>query len=200
MIFYHFLVPVHGWPHVAFVTCLTARLFSFACWVLVRLYLLVSTTRRATPMNMMTRVSGSNTRYVACMGGTTLIVTRITQKWVWNNFSSWLVDVPWWMMICPLFLYNFLTSRHSRLWGRVPKLVTPLEVGWEKHSTFYFTESFRCFRLNKSVLETTETKQADSQLCFAQKIIKIHLLVFENELIEDAIPVSKKFQNRKPVF
>ena len=142
-------------------------------------------------------VSGSNTRYVACMGGTSLIVTRITQKWVWNNFSSWLVDVPWWMMICPLFLYNFLTSRHSRLWGRVPKLVTSLELGREKHNTFYFTESFRCFRLNKSVFKTTETKQADSLLCFAPKTIKIHLLVFENELIEDAVLVLKKFQNWK---
>ena len=36
----------------------------------------------------LTGVSGSNTRYVACIGGTSLNVTRITQKWVWNNFSS----------------------------------------------------------------------------------------------------------------
>ena len=145
-------------------------------------------------------VSGSNTRFwggMSCMGGTSLNVTRITQKWVWNNFSSWLIDVLWWMMKYPLFLYNFLASRHSRLWGRVPKLVTSLELGREKHNTFYFTESFRCFRLNKSVLETTETKQADSLLCFAPKTIKIHLLVFENELIEDAVLVLKKFQNWK---
>ena len=131
-------------------------------------------------------VSGSNTGYVACIGGTSLIITRITQKWVWNNFSSWLIDVPWRMMICPLFIYNFF---HSRLWGRVPKLATPLEFGREKTNTFYFTESFRCFRFNKSVLETTETKQADSQLCFAPKNIKNHLLVFENELIEGALLV-----------
>ena len=59
-----------------------------------------------------------------------------------------------------------------------------LEVGQGEISTFYFTESVCCFRLNKSELETVETKQADSQLYFAPKSIKIHLLVFENELIE----------------
>ena len=64
-----------------------------------------------------------------------------------------------------------------------------------KTNTFYFTESVRCFQLNKSVLETTETKQAGSQLHFAPKIIKIHSLVFENELVEDAIPVPKTLQN-----
>ena len=64
-----------------------------------------------------------------------------------------------------------------------------------KNTTFYFTEGFRCFRLNETVLETTETKQADSQLCFAQKIIEIHSLVFENELNEDAMLVPKKSQN-----
>ena len=74
-------------------------------------------------------------------------------------------------------------------------LPTSLELGQGKNTTFYFTESFRCFRLNKSVLETKETKHTDSQLCFAPKIIKIHLLVFENELIEDAMLVPKKFQN-----
>ena len=50
---------------------------------------------------------------------------------------------------------------------------------------------FLCFGLNKSILETTETKQGDSQLSFATKIIKIELLVFENELIEDAMPAPK---------
>ena len=44
-------------------------------------------------------------------------------------------------------------------------------------------------------MHTTETKQADSQLYFAPKIIKIHLLVFENELNEDAMLVPKKLQN-----
>ena len=74
-------------------------------------------------------------------------------------------------------------------------LPTSLELGQGKNTTFYFTESFRCFRLNKSVLETKETKQGGSQLHFARKIIKIRLLVFENELIEDAMLVPKKFQN-----
>ena len=73
-------------------------------------------------------------------------------------------------------------------------MVTSLELGRVKHNTFYFTESFRYFRLNKSVLETTETKQADSQLHFAPKIIKNHLLVFENELIEDTMLVPKKIK------
>ena len=63
----------------------------------------------------------------------------------------------------------------------------------KKHN-FLFPESFRCFRLNKSVLEIKETKQADSQLWFPPKIINIHLLVFENELIEDAMLVPKKSQ------
>ena len=68
-----------------------------------------------------------------------------------------------------------------------------LEFGQEQIIIFYFTESFRYFRLNKSVLETTETKQVDSQLCFTPKIIK-HL---KNELIEDAMLVRKKFQKLK---
>ena len=70
-------------------------------------------------------------------------------------------------------------------------MVTSLELGRGKHNTFYFTESFCRFRPNKSVLETTETKQADSQLHFAPKTIKNHLLVFENELIEDTMLVPK---------
>ena len=57
------------------------------------------------------------------------------------------------------------------------------KVKREKHN-FFFAESFRCFHLNKSVLETKETKHADSQLCFAPKNIKIYLVVFENEFFE----------------
>ena len=64
-----------------------------------------------------------------------------------------------------------------------------------KNNTFDFTESVCCFRLNKSELERTETKQADSELHFTPKNINIHLLVFENELIEDAMLVPKKSQN-----
>ena len=75
-----------------------------------------------------------------------------------------------------------------------------LEAGQGKNTTFYFAKSFCCFRLNKSVLETAETKEADSQLYFAPKIIKNHLLVFENELIEDTMLVPKKSQNWKLVF
>ena len=45
------------------------------------------------------------------------------------------------------------------------------------------------------MLETAETKHVDSQLCFAPKIIKIHLVVFENDLIEDAMLVPEKSQN-----
>ena len=74
-------------------------------------------------------------------------------------------------------------------------LPTSLEFGQGKNITFYFTKSFRCVRLNKSVLETKETKQTRLHLCFPPKIIKIHLLVFENELIEDAMLVPKKSQN-----
>ena len=70
----------------------------------------------------------------------------------------------------------------------------------QKNTTFCFTRRFRYFRLNKSVLETAETKQPDSQLHFAPKIIKIHLIVFENELIEDVLLVPKKFQNQECVF
>ena len=75
-----------------------------------------------------------------------------------------------------------------------------LKVGKEKYTIFYFLESFCYFRLNKSVLQLKKTKQADSQLYFAPKNIKIHLVVFENELIEDAIPVLKKSQNQECVF
>ena len=70
-------------------------------------------------------------------------------------------------------------------------MVTSLEFGRENRNTFYFTESFRCFRLNKSVLETTETKQADSQLHFAPKIIEIRSLALKNETFEVGSGVSK---------
>ena len=59
-----------------------------------------------------------------------------------------------------------------------------IEKSEEKNATFYFTERFRCFHLNKSVLETKETKQEDSQFCFASKNIKIDSAVFENEFFE----------------
>ena len=64
----------------------------------------------------------------------------------------------------------------SRSTTRIVANRAHLEVGQGKTNTFYFTEGFCCFRLNKSVLETAETKQAGSQLYFAPKIIKIPLL------------------------
>ena len=60
-----------------------------------------------------------------------------------------------------------------------------------------FGQSFCYFRHSKSVLETAETKQVDSQLWFAPKIIKIHLVVWENELLEVAWTVSKTSQKQK---
>ena len=63
-----------------------------------------------------------------------------------------------------------------------------------KYGVFFFPQSFRCFQQNKSVLETTETKQANSQLHFATKIIKIQLLVFENKLFENPMCAPKKSQ------
>ena len=74
------------------------------------------------------------------------------------------------------------------------------EFEQEQNTTFYFLVSFHCFRLNKIVLDTIETKQAESQFYFAPKNIQFYLVVFENELIEDAMLVPKKFQNWKLVF
>ena len=41
---------------------------------------------------------------------------------------------------------------------RLVHLPPSLEFGQGKNTTFYFTESFRWFRLNETVSETTETK------------------------------------------
>ena len=46
------------------------------------------------------------------------------------------------------------------------------------------------------MLEIAETKQVDSQLHFAPKIIKNHLLVFENELIECHASSKKTLRTR----
>ena len=73
----------------------------------------------------------------------------------------------------------------------------PLEFGQEKNTTFCFTESFRYFQLNKSVLGTKETKQADSHLFFTPKNFEIHLVVLENGLFEVACKSSKTSQKRK---
>ena len=74
-----------------------------------------------------------------------------------------------------------------------------MELGQGKNTTFYFTESFRCFQLNKSVLETQETKQADSHFFFALKNFEIHLVVLENELFEIAWLISKTSQKLKHI-
>ena len=59
--------------------------------------------------------------------------------------------------------------------------------------------SFRYFPENKSRKQNTETEQARPQLHFAPKIIRIHLVVLENELIEVCKLVSKKCWKRSPV-
>ena len=86
------------------------------------------------------------------------------------------------------FVEKCTVHTHSRL-------PTTLKAGQGKDTTFDFTGSSRCFRPNKNVLETTETKQTDSQLHLAPQITKFHLVVFENELSEDAMLVPQKFQN-----
>ena len=83
--------------------------------------------------------------------------------------------------------------------GRLTHLPPSLGFGQGKSTTFYFTESFRCFRLNETVLETTQTKQADSQLFFAPKNFKIPLVVLENELFEIAWLISKTSQKLKHI-
>ena len=106
-----------------------------------------------------------------------------------------LLRSPWNLVVCNLrSIQNssrlsdgciFIISRHSR-WvfkyfplGSTITFACIFGIWARKNTTFYFTLSFRCFRLNETVLETTETKQADSQLSFAPKIIEIHLLVFQ---------------------
>ena len=55
-----------------------------------------------------------------------------------------------------------------------------------------FSWSFRFFPLNKSSNQNTETKQTKPQLHFALKIIKNHLAVLENELVEVCSLILKK--------
>ena len=64
-----------------------------------------------------------------------------------------------------------------------------------QNSNLFLLTNFYIFQQSKRTLETTGTKQADSRLHFATKIIKIYLLVFANELIGDAMRVSKQCQN-----
>ena len=76
-----------------------------------------------------------------------------------------------------------------------------LLLKWEgENVVFNFGQRFCYFRHNKNVLETREAKQVDSQLQFAPKIIKFCLVVFENELIEDVMPVPKSPKTENPCF
>ena len=50
---------------------------------------------------------------------------------------------------------------------------------------------FLLFSLKKSSKQNAETRQARPQLHFAPKIIKIHLTVLENGLIEVCVPILK---------
>ena len=75
-----------------------------------------------------------------------------------------------------------------------------LLLKWEGESVaLNFGQSVCYFRHSKSVLKTRETKQVGSQLYFAPKNIKIHLVVLENELIEDAMLVPEKSKNWKHI-
>ena len=59
---------------------------------------------------------------------------------------------------------------------------------------------FRCFPIKKSRKQNTETEQAQPQLQFAPKIIKIHLVVLENELIEVCMLVPKTAKTASCVY
>ena len=72
---------------------------------------------------------------------------------------------------------------------------TVRKIKWfPQNSNLFLLTNFSIFQQSKRTLETTETKQADSKLGFTTKIIKIYLLVFANELIGDAMRVSKQCQ------
>ena len=69
-----------------------------------------------------------------------------------------------------------------------------LKTGKEKTRVLNFSWRFRRFSANKSSKQNAETEQARPQLYFAPKIIKIHLVVLENELIEVCMLISKHCQ------
>ena len=71
---------------------------------------------------------------------------------------------------------------------------------WQgKNWVLNFSWRFRRFSANKSIKQNAETEQARPQLYFAPKIIKIHLVVLENELIEVCMLIPKKCQKRPRV-
>ena len=66
---------------------------------------------------------------------------------------------------------------------------------WQgKNWVLNFSWRFRRFSANKSSKQNAETEQARPQLYFAPKIIKIHLVILENELIEVCMLISKHCQ------
>ena len=64
----------------------------------------------------------------------------------------------------------------------------------------FFLSTFRCFRWNESILETTETKHTDSKLHFGTRNIEFRLLVFENELVGDAMVFPRSIKSENTYF
>ena len=75
---------------------------------------------------------------------------------------------------------------------KMPKTCEVQETGKVFWAIFNLVSVFRCFPTNKSRKQNTETEQARPQLQFAPKIIKIRLVVLENELIEVCVLVTEK--------
>ena len=82
-------------------------------------------------------------------------------------------------------LYRALTRQTQQLW----------KLGKEKTLLFTSLKVFVVFGSTKVYWKQRKQNKQISQLHFAPKIIEIHLLVFENELIEDAMLVLKKSKN-----
>ena len=90
----------------------------------------------------------------------------------------------------------FRIFRAEMAMGLIPAIRVLLESGKEKNGVLKFSWRFRRFQANKSSKQNAETEQARPQLYFAPKIIKIHLVVLENELIEVCIVIPKKYKKR----
>ena len=78
--------------------------------------------------------------------------------------------------------------RKNRREQWMPKKLT------RKNKVLNFSWRFCLFPQNKSSKQTTETRQARPQLHFAPKIIKFHLTVLENKLIEVCRLILKKIK------
>ena len=89
------------------------------------------------------------------------------------------------------YVYARSSTIHARLGKNAKNLRSP--GNWQGFlGGFNLVSVFRCFPTNKSRKQNAETEQARPQLQFAPKIIKIRLLVLENELIDICMLVSKK--------